>query len=89
MFPNLKLQIFRRGNHQNQLAKEVGINETVLSKIIRGYRVPTSAQRKILASYLEADEAWLFERFDAAPHATTTEKKTVAGENKPGDNGDA
>ena len=60
MFPNLKLQIFRCGTHQNHLAKAVGIDETVLSKIICGYRTPTATQRKILASYLGADEAWLF-----------------------------
>ena len=67
MFPNLKLQIFRRGSRQNQLARAVGIDETVLSKIIHGYRDPTCAQRKALASYLEADEAWLFEHFDGTP----------------------
>lgn len=65
MLPNLKLQIFRRGSRQNELARAVGIDETVLSKIIHGYRTPTPAQRQILASYLEADEAWLFESFEA------------------------
>lgn len=64
MLPNLKLQIFRRGSHQNELAKAVGIDETVLSKIIHGYRDPSPRQRKLLASYLEAEEAWLFERFE-------------------------
>jgi transcriptional regulator with XRE-family HTH domain len=67
MFPNLKLQIFRRKNHQNQLAKALGIDETVLSKIIHGYRAPTSEQRKLLAGYLEAEESWLFESFDGEP----------------------
>ena len=66
MFPNLKLQIFRRGSHQNQLAKAVGMDETVLSKIIHGYRAPTLEQRKLLSGYLEADEAWLFERFETS-----------------------
>jgi len=70
MYPNLKLQIFRHGSHQNQLAKALGIDETVLSKIIRGYRDPTATQRKLLASYLEVDEDWLFERFEASPDAT-------------------
>lgn len=67
MFPNLKLQIFLRGSHQNRLAKSVGIDETVLSKIIHGYRNPTAAQRKLLAHFLEADEEWLFQRFET-PH---------------------
>jgi transcriptional regulator with XRE-family HTH domain len=65
MFPNLKLQIFRRNSHQNQLARAVGMDETVLSKIIHGYRKPTPEQRKLLAAYLEADENWLFECFEA------------------------
>jgi transcriptional regulator with XRE-family HTH domain len=65
MFPNLKLQIFRRCSYQNQLARAVGMDETVLSKIIHGYRNPTADQRKLLAAYLEADETWLFECFEA------------------------
>lgn len=69
MYPNLKLQIFRRGLHQNHLARELGIEETILSKIIHGYREPSEAQRRLLASYLEADETWLFEKYDGAPTA--------------------
>lgn len=88
MFPNLKLQIFRRGSHQNQLSKAVGIDETVLSKIIHGYRVPTVAQRRILASYLEADEEWLFERFEAAPPFDTAAGVRVASKSKAANNGD-
>jgi transcriptional regulator with XRE-family HTH domain len=65
MFPNLKLEIFRRCSHQNQLARAVGMDETVLSKIIHGYRNPTADQRKLLATYLEVDENWLFECFEA------------------------
>jgi transcriptional regulator with XRE-family HTH domain len=87
MFPNLKLQIFRRGSHQNQLAKAIGIDETVLSKIIHGYRAASPAQRRILASYLEADEAWLFEQFEAQPLGKS-ENLQVAGEIKAPDHGD-
>lgn len=65
MFPNLKLEIFRRCSHQNQLARAVGMDETVLSKIIHGYRNPTADQRKLLATHLEVDENWLFECFEA------------------------
>ena len=80
MFPNLKLQIFRCGTHQNRLAKAVGIDETVLSKIIHGYRDPTTAQRKLLASYLEVDEGWLFERFEAAPPVRRDVRDTTTAE---------
>lgn len=84
MLPNLKLQIFRRGGHQNRLAKMIGIDETVLSKIIHGYRDPTAAQRKALATYLEADEAWLFERFEVAPMPGQAQ---IMAEKKTTDNG--
>jgi transcriptional regulator with XRE-family HTH domain len=64
MYPNLKLQIFKRGERQINLAKQTGISEPILSKIIHGYREPTEAERKLIASQLQADEAWLFERFE-------------------------
>lgn len=87
MFPNLKLQIFRRGSHQNRLAKVVGIDETVLSKIIHGYRDPTVFQRKVLATYLEADEAWLFERFEVNPLSGSQVQEQVAAGKKTADDG--
>lgn len=69
MYPNLKLQIFKRGERQNHLARQMGISDANLSKIIHGYREPTEAERKVLSAYLQADENWLFEKFDgeAAP----------------------
>ncbi len=85
MLPNLKLKIFLRGSHQNRLAKCIGIDETILSKIINGYREPTAAQRKLLAEFLEADEAWLFERFDTTPPQTAeTGTATINGSSKDG-----
>ncbi len=82
MYPNLKLQIFRCGRHQNQLAKAVGIDETVLSKIIHGYRNPTEAQRKILAAHLDADETWLFERMEDIPLRNQAEPGRLPGSGK-------
>jgi transcriptional regulator with XRE-family HTH domain len=67
MYPNLKLQIFKSGIHQNRLARQLGLTDTVLSKIIHGYRQPTAEQRKLLAEYLSVDEEWLFERYDVNP----------------------
>ena len=87
MYPNLKLQIFRRGSHQNQLAKAVGIDETVLSKIIHGCRIPTVAQRRILSAYLEVDEAWLFERYEISPQRGLLGSMSVG--DKVGTDGDA
>jgi transcriptional regulator with XRE-family HTH domain len=64
MYPNLKLAIFKKGLQQNELSRIVGINEANLSKIIRGYRRPSESQKRVLATYLEADETWLFESYD-------------------------
>jgi len=88
MFPNLKLQIFRRGSHQNELAKALGIDETVLSKIIHGYRDPTATQRKLLASHLDANEEWLFERFEAASVQPIPDHTQLTTDKNAADNGD-
>jgi transcriptional regulator with XRE-family HTH domain len=88
MFPNLKLEIFRRCSHQNRLARAVGMDETVLSKIIHGYRNPRADQRKLLAAYLEADEDWLFECFEAPTAPMPNRIARPAEENRTGDDGD-
>jgi transcriptional regulator with XRE-family HTH domain len=64
MFVNLKLSIWQSGLRQNRLAQALNIDETLLSKIINGYREPTPAQRSSIAAFLRKDEAWLFERGD-------------------------
>jgi len=70
MYPNLKLQIFKLGIRQNQIARELKLCESQLSKIINGYREPTEGERKLLASYLNVEEAWLFEQHEniSVPH---------------------
>jgi len=89
MYPNLKLQIFKRSVRQNHLAKQMGISDAILSKIIHGYREPTEAERKLLATYLDADEGWLFERFDGDPAPTVARAPVAAyGVDKPLRNGD-
>lgn len=88
MYPNLKLQIFRRRRHQNELAKDVGIDETVLSKIIHGYRRPTEAQRRTLAHCLQADEKWLFESYDVLPSPPVPESGHLVTEEKAHTDGD-
>lgn len=82
MYANIKLQIFRKGIHQNQLAKTLGMDETLLSKIIRGFREPSEAQRKQLADCLNASEHWLFEkseRSDSSEILANTELKPETG----------
>ena len=66
MYPNLKLQLFRSSVRQNFLARAVGIDESILSKIIHGYREPSREQRQLLANYLGVEESWLFEKFEIA-----------------------
>ena len=65
MYPNLKLQIFRLGTHQNHIARALGMDESILSKIIHGYRQPSQGQRKQLADFLKVEENWLFEKYEA------------------------
>jgi len=60
MFPNLKMEIWRSGVRQNRLAVELNIDETLLSKVINGYRKPSAHLRSTLASYFQKDETWLF-----------------------------
>ncbi len=82
MYPNLKLQLFRRSVRQNFLARELGIDESILSKIIHGYRQPSQEQRQLLAKYLGADEAWLFEKYDEVPPPRFTGSPMHSSEKK-------
>lgn len=85
MYPNLKLAIFKQGIHQNRLARELGINEFVLSKIIHGYREPSESVRRLLAGYFQVDEVWLFEKFEVAAAPRPTNGQGVPQERKDGE----
>ena len=61
MYPNLKLHLWRAGLRQNHLAKLLHIDDTLLSKIVNGYREPSPAVRRRIAEILCQDESWLFE----------------------------
>lgn len=61
MYPNLKLHLWRTGLRQNQLAKLLHIDDTLLSKIVNGYREPSAVVRRRIAEVLCQDESWLFE----------------------------
>ena len=62
MYPNLKLQLWRSGIRQNKLAKILGMDETLLSKILNGFREPNPEIRTKIAFLLHSNESWLFER---------------------------
>lgn len=61
MYPNLKLQLWRAGIRQNRLAQMLGIDQTLLSKIVNGFRTPDETLRAKIANLLQSDEGWLFE----------------------------
>lgn len=61
MYPNLKLQLWRAGIRQNRLAQLLGMDETMLSKVINGYRSASPELRGKIAGILQQDEEWLFE----------------------------
>jgi transcriptional regulator with XRE-family HTH domain len=61
MYPNLKLQLWKAGIRQNRLAQMLGIDQTLLSKIVNGFRAPDESMRAKIATLLQSDEQWLFE----------------------------
>ena len=67
MYPNLKLQLWKTGIRQNRLAKMLEMDETVLSKIVNGFRDPNPELRGRIATLLQCDPHWLFERVDGNP----------------------
>jgi transcriptional regulator with XRE-family HTH domain len=70
MYPNLKLQLWRSGIRQNRLAQMLGMDESLLSRIVNGFREPSHQVKTKIAELLQSDEAWLFEApaKDTTPH---------------------
>ena len=68
MYPNLKLQLWKTGIRQNRLAQMLGVDDTLLSKIVNGFREPTEAMRQKMAAALECDPGWLFAQVDKSDH---------------------
>jgi transcriptional regulator with XRE-family HTH domain len=66
MYLNLKLQLYKTGMRQNRLAQLLGVDESVLSKTLNGFREPGQEMRRRIATLLDCDEQWLFERADGA-----------------------
>ena len=62
MFPNLKIQLWSLGIRQNRLAQMLDVDETLLSRIINGFREPNEQMRRRIAEVLQSDEEWLFDR---------------------------
>ena len=68
MYPNLKLQLWRSGIRQNRLARMLEVDETMLSRVINGYRVASPELKGRIARILQSDEQWLFESTEAKPN---------------------
>ena len=49
---------------QNRLARMLGVDETMLSRIVNGFREPNEALRVRIATLLNSDEDWLFQTGD-------------------------
>lgn len=61
------MEIWLSGIRQNRLARELHVDETVLSKVINGYREPSTELRALLAQYFNKSEHWLFHMEPAQP----------------------
>ncbi|HEY7406219.1 MAG TPA: helix-turn-helix transcriptional regulator [Candidatus Angelobacter sp.] len=61
------MEIWLSGIRQNRLARELHVDETVLSKVINGYREPSTELRALLAEYFNKNENWLFHTEQAQP----------------------
>jgi transcriptional regulator with XRE-family HTH domain len=84
MYPNLKLQLWRSGIRQNRLAKTLGVDETLFSKIVNGFREPSSDLRQRIATALECDAAWLFASSEPADlHHKQAASAAAANGSKP------
>ena len=77
MYPNLKLQLWRIGMRQNQLAKILNMDETILSKIMNGFRQPNPTVKGQIAAALHTDEKWLFDSQEASPRTNGDPSETV------------
>jgi transcriptional regulator with XRE-family HTH domain len=61
MYPNLKFELWRSGIRQNRLAQMLKLDETVLSRIVNGFRKPCPEVMAKVAAALKRDQDWLFE----------------------------
>jgi transcriptional regulator with XRE-family HTH domain len=72
MYPNLKLQLWKTGLRQNRLAQILNLDETLLSRIVNGFRQPSDELKVRIAEVLHSDIEWLFEAaHDGEPQRTS------------------
>jgi transcriptional regulator with XRE-family HTH domain len=80
MYPNLRIQLWKAGIRQNRLAKMLDMDETLLSRIVNGYRQPSPEFRKRISVILDSDEVWLFQPVEetSATQSKAPNAKTAA-----------
>jgi transcriptional regulator with XRE-family HTH domain len=78
VYPNLKLQLWKTGIRQNRLAQLLGMDETMLSRVVNGFRDPNPKLRVAIAKILECDERWLFEPTPQPDHVPHPSGSTVS-----------
>jgi transcriptional regulator with XRE-family HTH domain len=76
IYPNLKLKMYTSGIRQNRLARMLGIHEASLSRIMNGFREPTSEIRMQLAEILHSDPEWLFHKVQITDDLSFTDEPT-------------
>jgi len=74
VYPNLKMQIWKTGIRQNRLAQMLGMDESILSRIVNGFREPTPQVRERIAVLLQSEPEWLFEPMNANGTAQNSAK---------------
>jgi transcriptional regulator with XRE-family HTH domain len=67
MYPNLRIQLWKSGIRQNRLAKMLEMDETLLSRIMNGFRQPSPECRQRISALLQSEEDWLFQIAEDAP----------------------
>ncbi len=69
---------------QNRLAKMIGMDETILSKIVNGFREPSPQMQKRIADLLDSDAKWLFEPANPEVHTEANGQPLNANSTKLG-----
>ena len=62
----VKIKLLRSGKSQRQLAQQVGIAESRLSSLLRGWATPKESEKHALALALETTKSELFEELRTA-----------------------
>jgi transcriptional regulator with XRE-family HTH domain len=79
MYSNLKMQIWKSGIRQNRLAKILQMDETMLSRIVNGYREPSAELREKIATLLRCDQTWLFEEVEPTQLFPSVDTPRISG----------